>query len=200
MGQKYLDEFFKLRCCGDVLNSVSVMHNASKEITESLAVIKKLKQIVLPKPMQYNVIDLCAGNALTSVLAVHMLPVKSALAVDRKKRKGNYDRTQRFHYKQGEVANVCLMPMDIAISVHPCQTGDLVVDLFNNSDAYALIMMPCCHGDSNDVFCKPWLLTKMSKYDIWTYHLATKIKRATVTIHKDPYVLSPKNNVIVAVR
>jgi len=177
------------------------MSKAEKEITESMAVIKRLKPLVLQHPMEYSVIDLCAGNALTGVIAVHMLPVKQVIAIDKKKRKGNYDIVKRFIYLEMDINQKdAISTTDILISVHPCQTADRIIDIFNNTPAHALILMPCCNGMSDDVTGKPWLHAKMSEYDCWTYHLANNIQKAKVNIYTDNMVLSPKNNIIVAKR
>ena len=200
---KYMERFLSLRCCGDVLNSVSKMSRPEKEVSESMAIIKHLKNIVLAKPNKYAVIDLCAGNALTSVLAVHLLPIKYAIAIDKHKRKGEYNRVSRFDYLEGDIDlnyyNINRKD-SVWISVHPCQTAEKIVKLFNKSKAHALIMMPCCHGLSDDVFGKSWLRRKLSEYDLWTYHLAKKIKNANVKIVTDKYCLSPRNNIIIAIR
>jgi hypothetical protein len=176
------------------------MSKAEKEITESMAIIKKLKPITLLNPMKYSVMDLCAGNALTSVLAVHLLPIISATAIDKKKRKGHYEIVKKFQYLEMDVKDAVIADTDILIAVHPCKTADLIVDLFNNFPAKALIMMPCCNGLSNDVLCKTWLRTKLPEYDLWTYHLAQKIKSAQVNIFTDVFVESPKRNIILARR
>lgn len=200
MSNQYLDQFFKLKCCGDVLNSVSTMSKATKEITESMAVIKYIKKIVLPEPMKYDVLDLCAGNALTSVLSVFMLPVRNAIAVDKHKRKGHYEKVKRFCYHETDISKIGCMANDITISVHPCQTADLVVEMWNNSNSKALVLIPCCNGNFEDVVARAWLREKMSQYDVWTYHLASKIKEGKVSVVRDPHILSPRNNVIIAVR
>lgn len=202
MSNKYVEEFLHYKCVGDVLNSVSRGGKSEKEITESMAIIKRLKPIVIKEPMKYSVIDLCAGNALTSVLAVHLLPVKSAIAFDKKRRKGNYDIVERFAYAESDIKNSMdfITKDEIIISVHPCQAAELIVDMFNKSEAKALILMPCCNGFSNDIPCKPWLRTKLNEYDCWTFWLASKIKKAEVHVYTDSFVLSPKNNVIVARR
>ena len=152
---KYVNMFLGLRCSGDVLNAVSKLNDASKEITESMAIIQRLKSIVLSEPMKYTIVDLCAGNALTSVLSVHMLPVKEAYAVDRKKRKGNYDKAQRFTYIERDINDIAFNYTEgkhiILIAVHPCKTANNIIDIFNqNQNIKHLIMMPCCNDTWND--------------------------------------------------
>lgn len=202
---RYVDEFLNMCCSGDVLNAVSRMSFAQKEISESMGIIKKLKPIVLKDPMKYNVVDLCAGNALTSVLAVHMLPITKAVAIDKKKRKGNYKAVKRFEYIEADIttmgiyASKEIYTMDtIIISVHPCKTANIIIDIFNETPTAALIMMPCCNSTYHDVKCNAWLKTKMSTYDLWTLHLMQNIRESEVKIVTDSYVLSPKRNIIVA--
>jgi len=200
---KYMQSFMKLRCAGDVLNSMPRLSNAEKEITESMAVIKHLKQIVLPDPMKYSVIDMCAGNALTSVIAVHMLPVLCATAIDKKKRHGDYDRVKRFEYIEGDIKDCGKIDSnDIIIAVHPCKTAIDIVDMFNQSDAKALIMVPCCKGETY-LSGKSWLKDKLGSYNSWTYYLALELSSTEScwwNIYTDNDILSPCNNVIVAVR
>jgi len=202
---KYMESFLSLRCAGDILNSVSKMSRAEKEITESMAIIKHLKNIVLAEPNKYTIIDLCAGNALTSVIAAHLLPITYAIAIDKHKRKGDYNRVKRFAYLEEDINHIQTLPNidlknNIWVSVHPCQTAEKIVKLFNKSKVHALIIMPCCHGNSNDIFAKAWLRRKLSEYDLWTYYLAKKIKNAKVKIVTDINCISPRNNIIVAVR
>jgi hypothetical protein len=202
--QEYVERFLSLRCAGDVLNITGRMHEPEKEITESMGIIKHLKKIVLPEKMKYTVIDLCAGNALTSILAVHMLPVKDAVAIDLKKRKGHYENAKRFTYIEGDI-RVSLLGHNtqdvIFISVHPCKTADMIIDMFNSyMDVKYLIMMPCCNGSYQDIVGYGWLheTKKVSAYDLWTLHLANNIQNSDVKIITDNNILSPKRNIIIA--
>src|SRR3990170_6036520 len=86
----HLSRFLSLKCSGDVLNAVNPIRNAEKEISESWAILRKIKPLTLTNKMQYNVLDLCAGNAITSVLSAFVLPVSSATATDIRPRKRNY--------------------------------------------------------------------------------------------------------------
>lgn len=211
MDNKYLKEFYGYNCHDDVLASVSKLHNVAKEITESMAIIKRLKPIVLKNPDRYEIFDFCAGNALTSVLAVHLLPILGALAIDKQKRKGNYERVRDFFYIEGDINHI-VGKDKIIISVHPCKTAEKIVDIFVHSQAKALIMMPCCEGSTGPCTAGKWLKDKIGRYNLWTYYLAQRIKseikdedpwetgRETVQVFTDKNVLSPKNNVIVAVR
>ena len=204
MGE-YLNRFLSLRCSGDVLNAVGRMHEPEKEISESMGIIKHLKPIALAEKMKYTVYDLCAGNDLTSILAVHMLPVQTAIAVDKKKRNGNYGLVKRFQYLEAGIEKISYSAGDdiILIAVHPCQTANIVIDIFNTRrNIKHLILMPCCNGSYQDVTGSNWLREskKLNSYDLWTLHLANKIEHANVNIVTDKKVLSPKNNIIIAKR
>lgn len=120
----------------------------------------------------------------------------------RRRRKGHYDRVKRFTYSEDDISNLPLFSFEgqITISVHPCKTADLIVDLWNKSKSPVLILMPCCKATYPDVIGFSWLETKMSKYDVWTYHLAQKIQNAKVKVTTDKYILSPCGNIIVAER
>ena len=196
----YVNSFLKLKCAGDVLNVVGPMNNAEKEISESIAIIKLLRPYALKNKMKFFVVDLCAGNALTSILAVHLLPVAGAFAFDKKKRSGHYDEVKRFNYHRMDISECRLQEKDIVISVHPCKTANLIIDLWNNSESPILIMMPCCKASYPDMPAFLWLETKMSKYDVWTYYLSQKIRNAKVKIITDGEVISPCRNIIYAKR
>lgn len=203
-GNAYLSRFLAYRCSGDVLNAVHPLRDAAKEITESMAIITRLKSIVLPEKMKYTVFDLCAGNALTSIMAVHMLPILSATAVDKKKReRAGHANVKRFSYLEADINNIGFDYIDdcILISVHPCKTAELVIQIFNEQiNAKHLIMMPCCNGEYLKDVGHGWLHEKkrVSVYDLWTLKLANQIKNSEVKIVTDEHVLSPKNNIIVA--
>jgi len=206
---EYMSRFLSLKCSGDVLNAVGSMHKPEKEITESMGIIKHLKSIVLAEKMKYSIIDLCAGNALTSILSIHMLPIRYAIAIDKKKRSGHYDKVKRFKYFEQDI-NKCWFDLSmvdsyeiqkfIAIAVHPCKTADDIIRIFNENPIIEhLIMMPCCNGDFKDLKNSSFLKGKgLSRYDLWTLHLANNIEYADVSIYTDLKVLSPKNNIIVA--
>ena len=201
---EYVNRFLSLRCSGDVLNVTGRLREPEKEISESMGIIKHLKPIVLAEKMKYTLIDLCAGNALTSILAVHMLPVKSAIAIDRQRRGGHYDKIQRFAYVEDDIENGSYHSESlILIAVHPCKTADTIVKIFNDhKNLKHLIMMPCCNGSYQDIVGYGWLHEdkKVSAYDLWTLHLARNIQDARVKVVTDRKVLSPKNNIIIASR
>jgi len=148
--RKYIAMFLRLRCAGDVLNVVSPIQNITKEITESMAVIKYIKRITIKQPMKYTIYDLCAGNALTSVLSVFMLPVKNAVSIDKKDRKRKWHLADRFKYLVKSIYDIKIREIEkdsIIISVHPCTSlAKEVIRIYNESSAKYLIIVPCCVG------------------------------------------------------
>ena len=200
----YTCEFLSLKCAGDVLNIVNPMAKAEKEITESMAIIKKLRPIALSAPMKYALIDLCAGNALTSVLAIHLLPFNSAIAVDKRRRNRKWDNVRRFNYKQADIYTAPYYeyaPNDtesVIIASHAC--GDLarkIIEIYNDYPLCKhLVMLPCCVGkfelNMPQIFSK-----KLGKYLLWCHELWLSAK-GHVSIAKDDKCLSPCNIVITA--
>lgn len=70
--QSYVSEFLSFKCAGDVLNIVNPVKRAEKEISESMAIINKLRPLVLADPMKYTLIDMCAGNALANLFNLNL--------------------------------------------------------------------------------------------------------------------------------
>ena len=164
----YVKEFLSLKCSGDVLNVVNPLGSkAQKEITESMAIIKKMKGIFLEQPMKLNLYDLCAGNALTSVLSVFLLPVLKAYAYDVKGRNRNWENASRFKYTLSNIYKLdpsTIGPDSVIISVHPCsKLAVRVCEIFNESSAKHLFLMPCCVGSYKTSFGMP-LQKKLGKY------------------------------------
>jgi len=218
--QTYVDEFLSMKCCGDVLNVCNpIGKNARKEITESMALIKRVKNLALSHRGKYNVLDLCAGNALTSVLAVHLLPVDYAVAIDKKPRDRQWDKVQRFLYKyedlfdinfsfyvkgtkpaypeSGSILNKYINKNTIIVSSHPC--GELsrrVIEIYEYSQAKALFMLPCCYGKLHRKYPQE-LFSKMGKDWVWCYDLAQDID---AKLSKDEKCISPRNIMLSHVR
>ncbi len=204
--QSYLSRFLNLKCSGDVLNAINPIRNPEKEISESWAILRKIKPLTLSNKMQFNVLDLCAGNAITSVLSVYVLPVTSATAIDIRPRKRNYGIVKRFSYQFWNIHDNSILNLidqnTILVSSHPCKNAKRVVEMFNKSNAKALCLIPCCNGSFENLIGIGFLKEKLSKYDMWTYYLATEVnnKKIKVSITTDNYCLSQKNNVIYAER
>jgi hypothetical protein len=204
MSNRYLDEFFSLQCAGDVMNAVAPLHRASKEITESMAVIKRLKPLVLHRPMQLDLVEWCAGNALTSILAAHLLPVRMVTAVDLvPRRRPGHANVNRFHYTQDDIfgptrhqSNIPCPP-HVVIGVHACGNRAIrLIDLYLQCDhAVACVLMPCCGGPQQTKIIPSAFRSRISKYEAWAWWLA---ERAQGDLFIDTNVLSPCNGVIVA--
>ena len=196
--QDYVSQFLSMKCAGDVLNVVAPLGaKAAKEITESMAIIQALRPIALQRPMEYTLADLGAGNALTSVLAVHLLPIQEAVAVDKRPRKRNWHLVKRFEYAECDLDQCIQLNADIIISVHPCcQLATQVVDIYLRSPrAKHLIMMPCCKGKMPANYFPRLICDRLTKYERWSVWLA---ERAGGAIYLDKKCISPCNAVIVA--
>lgn len=202
---KYLGKFLRLDCCGDILNIVTPMSHAPKEITESMAIIERLRGEVLHNPMKYQILDLCAGNALTSLISVFLLPVYFACAVDKKKRNRDYSKARGFEYVELDIFDdkICdyINANTIIISIHPCRGMAVrVVEIYNNSPARSLYLMPCCIGKYK-IPAKQFLCENLGMYQAWCYSLASLCngsieidenciseRNAVISAHKKPFV------------
>lgn len=199
--QSYVSEFLSLKCAGDILNVVSPVTRTQKEISEAMAIMKHLRKITIKSPMKYAVLDLCAGNALASVTAVHLLPVSYADACDIKPRKRRWDMVKRFSYFEIDIYDFdplrIMYSSSIIISIHPCaKLAERVVDIYNQSAAEYLIMMPCCNGKLK-VDAPEIIKEKLGKYLMWCWQLAERCE-GKVKLRQDKKCLSPKNCVIIA--
>jgi hypothetical protein len=199
----YAGEFLRLRCAGDVLNAACLKKNVEKEISESMAVWKRLRGIALNAPMENRLLDMCAGNALTSILAAHTLPFKGCVALDIKMRNWNYENVKRFTYAELDIFEEFGMvdtEHDVICAVHACgKLAERVVEIYNESNAHALVLMPCCHAPYKTPH-KQFLIEQMGSHAAWAYHLAGLIEDSTVHITQDKKVLSPCNYIIEAIR
>lgn len=200
---QYIKDFLRLKCCGDVLNVVHPLGNKThKEITESMGMIKKIKGLFISNPMKYNLLDLCAGNALTSVLAVHLLPVKKATAIDIKLRNRRWGNAQRFEYINDNIFNPLLEDFidenTIIVSVHACSNlAHRIVEIYKKSKAKALFLMPCCLGRLEHKY--PQVIEdKLGNYALWAWDLARDLENYNLV--EDKNIMSPKNIIISSVR
>lgn len=200
----YISEFLSMKCSGDVLNTVNPMARAEKEITESMAIIKRLRPIALASPMKYTLIDLCAGNALTSVLAIHLLPFNSAVAVDRRPRERRWGNVRRFDYKHADIQTMPYYAYapngseSVIIASHAC--GDLsrkIIEIYNDYPLCKhLVMLPCCVGKFKSTM-PPVLSKRLGKYLLWCHDLWLSVKGHAM-IATDNKCLSPCNTIITA--
>jgi hypothetical protein len=196
---KYFDTFMSLRSSGDILNVVNPLGSrASKEITESMAMFSRLRKIALKAPMEYSLIDLCAGNALTSVLAAHVLPLKESIAVDKKLRKRGWESVRRFRYLNQDIFDDSIYELitdrTVICSVHPCsRLASRIVEIYLKSPAPYLVMMPCCEGQIK--INGSFLRERLGRYACWCLQLA---EQANGDLIQDNNCISPKNIVITA--
>jgi len=212
----YMTRFLSLKCAGDVINAVQPVAAFGKEISEAMAIRLELRKFVLNTPeakMKYTVHDLAAGNCLTGVLAAFTLPVAEVCAVDRRRPKRECTRegqtvVRRWRHYQTDLMAPLGRPFfgtDILVSSHPCKKlAERLVDMFLSGEAKALIMIPCCPDPESVVDSYKLLWQKgMSKYDLWSLHLAERLRiegKCKVRLFSDRLILSPCRNVIVAER
>lgn len=198
MSPGYVHEFLSLRRSAEILMVVNPLFAPEKEITESMAILKLLRPIALTQPMRYKVVDLCAGNALTSVTSVFTLPVKEAIAVDKRTRKRPWSTVKRFQYLNCDIYNESLEELldsdTLITAIHPC--GELavrIIDLFNRSEAKALFLMPCCKGRTIDARYET-ARKQLGGYSVWVHTLSARLEGGQFLV--DPQVLSPCNAIV----
>jgi hypothetical protein len=194
----YTSQFLSLKCCGDVLNIVNPLGNsAEKEISESMGIIQYLRDIVLKNPMKYTIFDICAGNALTSIIACHLLPIKGAIAIDIRDRNRQWNKCRNFSYVFEDIYNIQPESFDensIIIGVHSCKNlAKRIIELYNNSKAKYLILMPCCEGGLSGKY--QLICDKIGKGMTWALELSIMCNGK---MYQDNKILSPKNIIIVA--
>jgi len=199
----YINEFFGLKCSGDVLNAVGRLgHEPTKEISESMGITKRIKSLLIPNPGKYNILDLCAGNALTSVLASHLYKLDHAVAVDRQERVRNWDIVKGFKYVFQDIYDSSIFDLidknTIIISVHCC--GNLakrIREIYEKSQAKALFMMPCCLARLEHRY--PEIIEKkLGNYMLFCWDLTYGMENPIMIV--DDHILSPKNIIIKSVR
>ncbi len=204
----YIEKFLQLKCCSDVLNVCgSLGKNSVKEISESMGMLRVIKGLFISHPVEYNLIDLCSGNALTSVLAVHLLPVDYALAVDKNERIRNWHLAKRFFYQVHDIYDDEFMLRSInensvIICVHGCKDlARRIIEIYTKSEAKALFMMPCCNGKLTRKYPQSIIQT-LGNYKIWCWDLLQDMSgENTKNIFiEDKKILSPKNVIVGSVR
>ena len=197
----YLSEFVGLRCHQQVLKVVSPLGpRAEKEISESMAVIKRLRALTINAPPQkFALYDFCAGNALTSVLAACLLPVRKVVAYDKRVKNRNWHLVRDFTFERRNINKLDpreIEPESIIISIHPCgEKARRVGEIFLRSPARHLILMPCCVGDLQVVRYPESLIKSAGKEMLWAIELAFQVNgRITV----DKKCLSGRNAIVMA--
>lgn len=207
---KWINEFFDLKCYPDILDILNPISGRKKEITESMAVIKYIRRLALKSPdKKFLIYDFCAGNALTSTIATFLYPNVEVYAIDKAIRDREWDRIQGFKYIQSDIYKedwaymieqmrvVYPFTEIIVIGVHPCRgLANRIIDIYNKSRADHLMLMPCCTGDSYKYSLPTVIKEKVGDYLTWCVYLLNLVegkKRMVV----DENIISPKNALII---
>lgn len=199
----YLNDFLSLDCYNDVLNAVGIINNKTKEISESMAIIKQLKKIILNTNDEYVLYDLCAGNALTSVTASHLFKLKNTIAYDIKERIRSWELVKRFKYINIDIYDdyntfISIKDPSIIIGVHACtDLAKQIIEIYNHSNASHLILMPCCREKVSSSDIPKLIQAKIGGYLAWCYYLSKQCE-GKVKIVEDKNILSPCNCIIIA--
>jgi len=201
----YVDRFLNLRCSSDVLGVVNPIGNKpSKEISEAMTIIQRVKPLALQQPMHYGLLDLCAGNGLIGVLSVFSLPIKWAIGVDKRPRYRPWWKAKRFQYTKDDIFSPGMLHLDacnsdpiILTACHPCETkAERIIEIcLANKCIRHLVLMPCCEDRAVKPLYPERLRKVLGSYEVWAFHLA-QLAKGTYFIDND--CLSPKNAVIVA--
>lgn len=209
---KYVNEFFDLKCYPDILDILNPISGRKKEITESMAVIKYLRRLALKNPQKkYVIYDFCAGNALTSTISTFLYPNIRAYAIDKAVRKRDWDRVKNFRYLQSDIykddwefrcdswrrGQECKDREVIILGVHACRgLSNRIIEIYNKSGAEHLFLMPCCSGEKYKYSLPTVIKEKVGDYLTWCVYLLNLVdgkKRMVV----DENVISPKNALII---
>jgi len=200
---KYLDEFLALKCAGDILNIINPVQSICKEISESMSIIKRIRGDLLENKLFYTIYDLCAGNALTSIILAHLLPVKKCIAIDKRERFRKWDRVNKFKYIFDNIFDFNNYDDNsIVMGIHPC--GNLavrIIDIFNDyKEIKVLYLMPCCVGNMNLNKIQNNLFDQVTKYERWCMYLFELINSKNKSLAHDKYIMSPANIIIKAIK
>lgn len=200
----YINQFLELKCSPDVLGSVYPVIGLEKEISESMAIIKRIKKVLVCSPDTYTVFDLCAGNCLTSSIIAHLFKVKHVYAIDKANRvRDGFSRIKNFSYtildivqSKSEIVNLMMKSNPcIVISSHPCcDLAQEIIKIYKSGWGSYLVMIPCCHGRLIENY-PSFLSEKLSKYEMWCLDLCNMCNG---NAYIDKKCLSEKNIVIVA--
>lgn len=218
--KSYVEQFLSLSCSGDILNLVNPINNLTKEISEAMAMIKRLRPLVLTKEIspftdeikRFTVIDCCTGNGLTGVTATFLFSNVRVISVDKNRPKRNWDIIRRYNYirqeippgfdLQRDVASHFIPPLDIlkddiiVMATHAC--GESATDIVNfykkHDECKHLILMPCCQSKIRH-FIPYEVKKRLGNYLSYCYDLALDVDG---DIRADKRCLSPCNAIITA--
>ena len=205
---KHVKAFYHLKCCTDILKVVEPVNNLEKEITETMAVINKLKSYIFHSDLENaRILDVCAGNGLLGVTISHLFPKVTVHSIDILPRHRSWNQVKGFKYITEDFAvykrlmHNSLIPYDVIIASHPCRIAIDIIEAFNISlHVKVLILLPCCEGITKGV---PKLIrSKLGRHLTWVYSLYDAIdsQEGDVTKHlyQDKNCLSPGHYVINA--
>ena len=186
MKNRYIDEFLKFNCANDILTVTGKITNASKEISEAMAIRRVLKNIALHSPMKYSHTDLCSGNGLVGLFAIFTLPLIYTQCIDIKKRDKSWNKVKNFEYREKDIYLIKEIDTEILTACHSCgQLSIEVIRIFNNSPkAKYLVLIPCCSNNKEYVPQHSFLQSKLTPYEYWCYYLSQQIMNSKVKIFK----------------
>ncbi len=199
---RYIEQFLAMRCAADIIGVAHPVNKFGKEISEAMAIIRRIKPKLLKYPMDYNVVDLCSGNALVPMISAFMLPSKWNYAFDKVPRNRPWNQVKRFTYLHSNIHDEDIInfidslegPVVIT-SVHPCQSlAERTAEVFNHSKAEMLVMMPCCVGKIPQRLSEK-LKGRIGRDNLWGLHLQNL---AGGRLIQDDDVISPKNRILIA--
>ena len=196
----YVDQFLGLNCSTDILEVLRpITSGFSKEISEAMTIFKRMKWVV-SKPNQYNLLEMCAGNPITSALCAFVLPLTNTISVDLHKVNRDYTKFRKFHYVEQNIFKDEIFNLvdenTILVGVHACNDlSKRIIEIYLKSPAKHLYLMPCCHPN----VVKPkrfiFLDSQIGSYKTWCFHLA---ELCNGSIDQDVKCLSGKNIVVQA--
>ena len=194
---KYIDKFLEMYCSSDILDVLRPIQNTSKEVSETMGMLKIVKDIVLKQSNHYNIVDLCSGNALLPVTSAFTLPTTSNCAVDIKSRDRNFDKIEKFTYYITDIYSNKIFDITdaktIITAIHPCKhLAERIIEIYNTSEASSIIIMPCCTGKFKN---QTNLKTSFDDYTAWCLHLWKQLPDGAKFI-RDEKVESPKNIIL----
>lgn len=215
----YLNQFLESKCAPDVLGAVGKINKPAKEITEAMSIMSAIRSLTLKFPMQYTVVDLCAGNCLTGILIAHLLPVKQVIAVDKKsKTKARYGSVKRWTYVQADIKNKWADWYNIEdnptifVASHACGSlsnhiiygARCITNKADENVAPQIAIMPCCIEPVDAAREQVQLsFIKMSKYEAWCLSLIRYcwgMGLHEAHGYRDRQVLSPCNVIITNIK
>ncbi len=200
----YVDQFNGLVCRSDILNILTPILNLNKEISESMSILKQLKKVLLKKS-QFEVFDLCAGNALTSTLIAFLYKNTKVTAIDIRPRDRQWHLINNFTYKTTDI-NIPLQTdptrEGIIISIHPCRdlAKQVILQFHNTPSIKQMYLMPCCFETVRNKY--KFLRSKVGMYRLWVMDLIDLCSEDGIKIRvvEDKFNLSPRNIIIIGTK